>query len=209
LRPDLVEATRLLGCITPSPVQTMAISKLLAGRSVAVASSTGSGKTLAYLLPIFEQLKAQEDARPEMKAELSPRAVILVRCERATAELSFATPSSFPVDSVPTFYFLPPDPWSSRQAPTRDLVEQIASEAKRLSHSCRVRVRPLAAGTKIGDQKRALACGADLLVATPGRLITLFKMGAVSLRKVRTLAVDEADDVLLRGFDDDLEQILK
>lgn len=72
-----------------------------------------------------------------------------------------------------------------------------------------MRVRPLAAGTKIGDQKRALACGADLLVATPGRLITLFKMGAVSLRKVRTLAVDEADDVLLRGFDDDLEQILK
>lgn len=81
LRPELVEATRMLGCITPSPVQTMAISKLLAGRSVAVASSTGSGKTLAYLLPIFEQLKAQEDARPEMKAELSPRAVILVRCE--------------------------------------------------------------------------------------------------------------------------------
>lgn len=106
LRPELVEATRLLGCTTPSPVQAMAIPKLLAGRSVAVASSTGSGKTLAYLLPMFERLKAQEDARPEMKAELKPRAVILVRdAGRASAPRAVDhIPIVLPVDSARPFH---------------------------------------------------------------------------------------------------------
>jgi len=48
-----------------------------------------------------------------------------------------------------------------------------------------------------------------MLVATPGRLLTLFNMGAVSLTQVRTITVDEADDVLLRGFEEDLDEILK
>ena len=39
--------------------------------------------------------------------------------------------------------------------------------------------------------------------------MTLFKMGALSLREVRTVVVDEADDILLRGFADDLDEILR
>lgn len=171
LRAELIDAAHTLGYTSPSAVQEAAIPRLSAGASLAVASSTGSGKTLAYLLPVFEQLKAQEDRRPDMRSETRPRVIIL--------------------------------------APTRDLVEQIAGEAKRLSHHCRVRVRALAAGTKIGDQKRSLASGSDLIIATPGRLMTLFKMGALSLREVRTVVVDEADDILLRGFADDLDEILR
>jgi len=171
VRSELVDAVAAQGLAAPSPIQQLAIPRLLAGASVAMASSTGSGKTLAYLVPMMQRLKEQEDARPEHKAELRPRALVL--------------------------------------APTRDLVEQIAAQAKALSHVCRVRVRALAAGGRLRDQRKSLRTGADLIVATPGRLLTLHKLGDVSLRSVESVTVDEADDVLLRGFDEELDAILR
>ena len=153
LRSELVEAVAAQGLAAPSPIQQLAIPRLLTGASVAMASSTGSGKTLAYLVPMMQRLKEQEDARPEHKAELRPRALVL--------------------------------------APTRDLVEQIAAQAKALSHVCRVRVRALAAGGRLRDQRKSLRTGADLIVATPGRLLTLHKLGDVSLRSVESVTVDE------------------
>jgi len=80
LRPEIVEAAAKLGYTIPSPIQTLAIAKIAAGESVAMASSTGSGKTLAYLLPMLNQLKAQEEARPGLRTETRPRAIVLVRC---------------------------------------------------------------------------------------------------------------------------------
>ena len=153
MRSELVDAVAAQGLAAPSPIQQLAIPRLLAGASVAMASSTGSGKTLAYLVPMMQRLKEQEDARPEHKAELRPRALVL--------------------------------------APTRDLVEQIAAQAKALSHVCRVRVRALAAGGRLRDQRKSLRTGADLIVATPGRLLTLHKLGDVSLRSVESVTVDE------------------
>ncbi|EOD11464.1 hypothetical protein EMIHUDRAFT_42718, partial [Emiliania huxleyi CCMP1516] len=153
VRSELVDAVAAQGLAAPSPIQQLAIPRLLAGASVAMASSTGSGKTLAYLVPMMQRLKEQEDARPEHKAELRPRALVL--------------------------------------APTRDLVEQIAAQAKALSHVCRVRVRALAAGGRLRDQRKSLRTGADLIVATPGRLLTLHKLGDVSLRSVESVTVDE------------------
>ena len=153
LRSELVDAVAAQGLAAPSPIQQLAIPRLLAGASVAMASSTGSGKTLAYLVPMMQRLKEQEDARPEHKAELRPRALVL--------------------------------------APTRDLVEQIAAQAKALSHVCRVRVRALAAGGRLRDQRKSLRTGADLIVATPGRLLTLHKLGDVALRSVESVTVDE------------------
>ena len=82
LRAELIDAAHTLGYTSPSAVQEAAIPRLSAGASLAVASSTGSGKTLAYLLPVFEQLKAQEDRRPDMRSETRPRVIILVRADR-------------------------------------------------------------------------------------------------------------------------------
>ena len=86
LRSEIVEATEKLGYTIPSPIQTLAIAKLTAGESVALASSTGSGKTLAYLLPMFNQLKEQEEASPETRADIRPRAIVLVQCKKTPVQ---------------------------------------------------------------------------------------------------------------------------
>ena len=94
-------------------------------------------------------------------------------------------------------------------APTRDLAAQIGEVAKAIAHHFRLRVRTAEGGTAVKDTKRRLVeTGADLLVATPSRLLRLHAMGAVSLRQVRHVIIDEADDILLRGFDQELDQVI-
>ena len=93
-------------------------------------------------------------------------------------------------------------------APTRDLSKQIFDEAKQLSHVCRARVRLLTGEEKLATQRLKLREGVDVLVSTPARLLLLHKLGDLSLRKVRLVVIDEADDMLLRGFDEELEEVL-
>ena len=94
-------------------------------------------------------------------------------------------------------------------APTRDLASQIGAAAKAVAHHFRVRVRTVEGGTKTKTNATTLSArGADLLVGTTARLRLLHQRGAVSLRAVRHVVVDEADDMLLRGFDEDLAYIL-
>ena len=94
-------------------------------------------------------------------------------------------------------------------APTRELVRQVYLEAKAISHHLRLRVRELSGGTRLSAQRAKLASGVDLLVATPSRLRLLLRRQKLSLRGVRCVVVDEADDVLLRGFADDLDHVLR
>ena len=62
---ELQEGLRGMGITTPSPIQQMVIPRLMRGESLAYAATTGSGKTLAYLLPVIQELKAQELAGVE------------------------------------------------------------------------------------------------------------------------------------------------
>ena len=94
-------------------------------------------------------------------------------------------------------------------APTRDLAVQIGLVAKQLSHKLRVRVQTLAGGQLLGRQRDKLERGADLLVATPERLLKLVRQGELSLRRVRHVVVDEADEMLERGFRGALDEVLK
>ncbi|KAL1503343.1 hypothetical protein AB1Y20_011395 [Prymnesium parvum] len=95
-------------------------------------------------------------------------------------------------------------------APTRDLTTQIGLVAKALSHHFRLRVRVFEAGAQISKNARAAkANGADLVVATPRRLLRLHQAGVLSLRGVRHIVVDEADEMLLRGFDNSLQELLR
>ena len=93
-------------------------------------------------------------------------------------------------------------------APTRELVRQVYLEAKAISHHLRLRVRELSGGTRLSAQRAKLASGVDLLVATPSRLRLLLRQQKLSLRGVRCVVVDEADDVLLR-LADDLDHVLR
>lgn len=95
-------------------------------------------------------------------------------------------------------------------APTRELCVQITRDlglyAKNLPG---VRIAAVYGGANIREQIRALQRGASVVVATPGRLIDLLERGAVELAHVRTAVLDEADEMLNMGFQEDLTTILE
>ena len=85
-------------------------------------------------------------------------------------------------------------------APTRELANQIAANLTELTAKSRIRIVTVVGGQSLVRQTNALSRGTDILVATPGRLIDLMDRRAVSLRTVRHLVLDEADQMLDLGF---------
>ena len=95
-------------------------------------------------------------------------------------------------------------------APTRELCLQIADDLEGFSKYCdNLHILPVYGGTNIETQIRALKRGVDIIVATPGRLIDLMKRGAADLSDIHTLILDEADEMLSMGFQEDLDTILQ
>ncbi|MCH5326178.1 MAG: DEAD/DEAH box helicase [Duncaniella sp.] len=94
-------------------------------------------------------------------------------------------------------------------SPTRELCLQIAGDLSDFSKYIRgIKVVPVYGGSSIQSQIRALRAGAQVIVATPGRLIDLINRGVVSLERVNTVVLDEADEMLNMGFLDSIEEIL-
>jgi superfamily II DNA/RNA helicase len=94
--------------------------------------------------------------------------------------------------------------------PTRELAIQIEHEIQGLSYFVSVGSQAVYGGTDGKDwdiQKEALKNGTDIIVATPGKLLSHLRMGYVNFKHVKHLVLDEADKMLDMGFTDDLEQI--
>ena len=95
-------------------------------------------------------------------------------------------------------------------APTRELVMQIGEVLGGFSAALQasLRVKAVFGGVAINPQMMALRGGADILVATPGRLLDLQRQNAVELSAVRALVLDEADRMLSLGFREELDEVL-
>jgi ATP-dependent RNA helicase RhlE len=93
--------------------------------------------------------------------------------------------------------------------PTRELAAQVADNARQYGKYTSVRAQVIFGGVSINPQISGLRAGCDLLIATPGRLLDLANQGAVDLRSVGTLVLDEADRMLDMGFIRDIRRILK
>jgi ATP-dependent RNA helicase DeaD len=94
--------------------------------------------------------------------------------------------------------------------PTRELCMQIVSEIELFKKHIRaVNVIAVYGGTSIGQQIRELKRGIQIVVATPGRLIDLIERKAINLEQIKYVVLDEADEMLNMGFQDDIELILK
>ncbi|MCA9067354.1 MAG: DEAD/DEAH box helicase, partial [Planctomycetaceae bacterium] len=94
-------------------------------------------------------------------------------------------------------------------APTRELSEQVATEAKKLSGKNRCRTAVFVGGRPIRKQLDELSRGVQLAVGTPGRVIDLLSRGALDLRELKVVVLDEADRMLDIGFRPDIEKILR
>ncbi|MGZ3772707.1 MAG: DEAD/DEAH box helicase [Bdellovibrio sp.] len=76
--PSLLKTLKTQRIFTPTEIQRMAIPLLMSGQSVVGVSETGSGKTLTYALPLLHMLKSLEEDGQPVKAEATPRAVVMV-----------------------------------------------------------------------------------------------------------------------------------
>lgn len=95
-------------------------------------------------------------------------------------------------------------------APTRELCLQIADDMEGFAkHLEGLRTLAVYGGANIEPQIRALKHGVDVVVATPGRLIDLMHRGAADLSGIRYVVLDEADEMLSMGFQEDIDQILE
>jgi superfamily II DNA/RNA helicase len=93
--------------------------------------------------------------------------------------------------------------------PTRELAAQVEENFVRYGKNHRLNIALLIGGVSFEDQERKLERGADVLIATPGRLIDHFERGKLLLTGVEILVIDEADRMLDMGFIPDIERICK
>ena len=93
-------------------------------------------------------------------------------------------------------------------APTRELALQVATEAARLGHHAGIRVVTIYGGASMRAQIDALHNGANFVVGTPGRVKDLFRQGHLRFEGIRFAVLDEADEMLSRGFWDEVTSIL-
>ncbi|PTW60556.1 superfamily II DNA/RNA helicase [Breoghania corrubedonensis] len=93
--------------------------------------------------------------------------------------------------------------------PTRELAAQVEDEFNRLGVNHKLTVALLIGGVSFADQDRKIDRGADVLIATPGRLLDHVERGKLMLQGVEILVIDEADRMLDMGFIPDIERICK
>ncbi|MFQ5401013.1 MAG: DEAD/DEAH box helicase [Anaerolineae bacterium] len=94
-------------------------------------------------------------------------------------------------------------------APTRELALQVARAVHDYGRLLDMRALAIYGGTPYGRQKNRLKKGVDIVVGTPGRLLDLIKQKALDLSHVRTVVLDEADEMLSMGFIEDIKTILQ
>jgi superfamily II DNA/RNA helicase len=211
LASELIAAVEDLGFTQPTAVQAQAIPRAMgaggtdgAARFVdlMVSSQTGSGKTAAFLLPVLHTLlQHQAEAAAAAKAEHQRQAA------EAAARGEALPKKSKRKDPTNPRHFKAATPGALVLCPTRELAQQVAHDAIDLVKHCRgLRIANVVGGMPYQLQIARLQ-NADLVVATPGRLLDLQRSMQIKLDQVKFLVVDEADRMLDLGFADDLAEV--
>ncbi|HHT96803.1 MAG TPA: DEAD/DEAH box helicase [Clostridiales bacterium] len=94
--------------------------------------------------------------------------------------------------------------------PTRELAIQVANEFRELAlfmHG--IKILPIYGGQEISKQIRSLKAGTQIIIGTPGRFMDHMRRKTIKLNKIKTIVLDEADEMLNMGFREDIESILK
>lgn len=212
LAKELLQAVADMGFTQPTAVQMATIPKAMQAldadpkatkfTDLLVSSQTGSGKTAAFLLPVLHTLlKQREDAERHERSEF----------ERLSAEAIARgeAPLKKPKRKDPTNArnFKAATPGALILCPTRELAQQVCADAIDLVRHCRgLRIANVVGGIPYQLQIAKLQ-NADLVVATPGRLLDLQRSMQIKLEQVQFLVVDEADRMLDLGFADDLTEV--
>ena len=197
--------------ISPTPIQRLAIPVLLGNETRAtrrktsesgkkdteqflLAAETGSGKTLAYLLPILHAIKQQETLDAELEA------IRKLKEEEKRESLGFHAVPPPPLTNTP--HSTTARPRAIILLPTSELVTQVGSLAKRLSHTVKFRSALISStySGKVIRNRLFAPTGIDLLITTPHLLASISESDPNILSRVTHLVIDEADSLLDRSF---------
>ncbi|MGE0590945.1 MAG: DEAD/DEAH box helicase [Vicinamibacterales bacterium] len=190
LSDTLVAALTALGYEEPTPVQRETIPLLIEGRDLLAQAATGTGKTAAFALPMIQRLAGEAAATgSEDGAKAGAR--------RAAAPTGAgrARRANGPAGMV--------------LVPTRELAMQVSEAIHKYAHGSGLTAVPLYGGASMEQQVRALARGANIVVATPGRALDHLRRETLTLESLRLLILDEADEMLDMGFAEDIETIMQ
>ncbi|MBP3253902.1 MAG: DEAD/DEAH box helicase [Bacteroidales bacterium] len=183
LHASILQAVQDLGFVNCMPVQEQAIPHIIYNDINLVAlAQTGTGKTAAFGLPVINNIVC----RRENNAYNSDN-----RKRKNDSDSA---------------------QWHQTHAliicPTRELCIQIANDCKKFAkYLPQLKIVPVYGGASTEQQIKELRKGADIIVATPGRLIDLLDRKKVNLTEIKYLVLDEADEMLNMGFKDDLDNI--
>ena len=165
LHDDLLAGVDAMNYLKATPIQEMAIPRILEGKDLIASAQTGTGKTAAYLIPLLDKISHADH------------------------------------DHTSTLILVP----------TRELAKQIDEQVEGFGYFVQANSIAIYGGGKGDDwdkQRKALETGADIIIATPGRLIAHMQLGYVKFDKIDYLVLDEADKMLDMGFSDDILNIV-
>ena len=186
-----------LEAVQPSPVQKLAIPALLNARRPLVngqphrfllAAETGSGKTLAYCLPIVDALKRDEIEAQERDEELKRQ-----RKESGSSIWEIDPSEIDPPDTRPR-------PKALILLPTSELVSQVGSVIKKLTHKAKFRARQLSSDMSRRMIRSGLKDGCDIMIATPQLFASIAMRDPAILSECKYIVADEADSLFDRSF---------
>ncbi|QOJ16967.1 MAG: DEAD/DEAH box helicase [Phycisphaeraceae bacterium] len=192
LDPILIRGLTRLGYREPTPIQAQAIPAALDGRDLIALAPTGTGKTAAYLAPVAHHLLAAARGRGEPGGSGKPP-------RRKGKRQRGGQPRRRTHSGVQALVL----------CPTRELAEQVAREASNITRGSILRIACAFGGVSINPQAEAIAAGAHVLIATPGRARDLLEQGRLTLAAVSRVVLDEADRMLDMGFLPQVEAILE
>ncbi len=208
--PTLQSTLDSIGFADCTPVQQHTIPAILQGKDVAGLAQTGTGKTAAFLLPLMERILRSQDAKkagiatpPPIPVDASDPHVI---ASLDGDESGISTTEEGLV--ARSFFEWAPMNFVLVLVPTRELCEQVYENAAKFGEAAGLRAVSIYGGVAYEKQKDALRGGVEFVIATPGRLLDLYKDNLVDLKQVRAIVFDEADRMFDMGFKDDMKYIL-
>jgi len=191
--------------IEPTPIQAASIPELLAGRDLLGSAQTGTGKTAAFCLPLIVRLGSaladQRSHNPDNADQRSGQGKADASRRRPSQHRQHGNRFRSAQSNRPIRGLI--------LAPTRELAMQIQDSLRTYGRGSGLRQTVIVGGVNQFHQERALRQGADVVVATPGRLVDLMQQGIVDLSLVEVFILDEADRMFDLGFLPDMQRIVK
>ncbi|VBB73561.1 Putative ATP-dependent RNA helicase [Podospora comata] len=184
LHPAMLNNVKLAGYETPTPIQRYCLPAIKMGYDVVAVAQTGSGKTAAYLIPILNQLMGK--AKKLAATRPNPAA--------------FREGVDQAVRAEPLVVIV---------CPSRELAVQVFTEARKFCYRTMLRPCVIYGGGPSSEQRAQLQKGCDVLIASPGRLIDFMDdTRLLTLRRVRYMVLDEADEMLHDDWKGDFDTIM-